>query len=104
MEKGGKSPCITVLQGKSTTVLEMEHPVVDFITICETPWPSGKYWIHSILHMTVLSWSTTETEKHENLKNVFGFLIDTSLNDDVRERGRLLSRLLPGHLNLFIFS
>ncbi|XP_037918905.1 syntaxin-binding protein 5 isoform X3 [Hermetia illucens] len=40
MEKGGKSPCITVLQGKSTTVLEMEHPVVDFITICETPWPS----------------------------------------------------------------
>lgn len=79
MEKGGKSPCITVLQGKSTTVLEMEHPVVDFITICETPWPSGKYWIHSILHMTVLSWSTTETEKHENLKNVFGFLIDTSL-------------------------
>lgn len=41
MEKGGKSPCITVLQGKATTVLEMEHPVVDFITICETPWPSG---------------------------------------------------------------
>uniref|UniRef100_W4VR65 Putative integral to membrane n=1 Tax=Corethrella appendiculata TaxID=1370023 RepID=W4VR65_9DIPT len=41
MEKGGKSPCITVLvQGKSTTVLEMEHPVVDFITICESPWPS----------------------------------------------------------------
>lgn len=42
MEKGGKSPCITVLQGKSTTVLEMEHPVVDFVTICESPWASGK--------------------------------------------------------------
>ncbi|XP_055709029.1 syntaxin-binding protein 5 isoform X6 [Phlebotomus papatasi] len=40
MEKGGKSPCITVLQGKATTVLEMEHPVVDFITICESPWAS----------------------------------------------------------------
>ncbi|XP_037026071.1 syntaxin-binding protein 5 isoform X4 [Bradysia coprophila] len=40
MEKGGKSPCITVLQGKSTTVLEMEHPVVDFVTICESPWAS----------------------------------------------------------------
>lgn len=43
MEKGGKSPCITVLQGKSTTVLEMEHPVVDFVTICESPWASGGY-------------------------------------------------------------
>ncbi|XP_055843136.1 syntaxin-binding protein 5 isoform X1 [Episyrphus balteatus] len=40
MEKGGKSPCITVMQGKSTTVLEMEHPVVDFITLCESPWSS----------------------------------------------------------------
>ncbi|XP_055615497.1 syntaxin-binding protein 5 isoform X4 [Toxorhynchites rutilus septentrionalis] len=36
-----KSHCITVLiQGKSTTVLEMEHPVIDFITICESPWES----------------------------------------------------------------
>lgn len=41
MERGGKSPCITVMQGKLTTVLEMEHPVVDFITICESPWASG---------------------------------------------------------------
>lgn len=42
MERGGKSPCITVMQGKSTTVLEMEHPVVDFVTICESPWSSGE--------------------------------------------------------------
>uniref|UniRef100_A0A1Q3FYQ5 Putative tomosyn n=1 Tax=Culex tarsalis TaxID=7177 RepID=A0A1Q3FYQ5_CULTA len=36
-----KSHCITVLvQGKSTTVLEMEHPVIDFFTICESPWGS----------------------------------------------------------------
>lgn len=41
MEKGGKSPCITVLQGKATTVLEMEHPVIDFVTICESPWCAG---------------------------------------------------------------
>lgn len=38
MERGGKSPCITVLLGKSTTVLHMEHPVVDFIVMCESPW------------------------------------------------------------------
>lgn len=44
-ERDGKSPCITVLQGRSTTVLEMEHPVVDFITICESPWASGKLMI-----------------------------------------------------------
>ncbi|XP_070492761.1 syntaxin-binding protein 5 isoform X6 [Chironomus tepperi] len=40
MEKGGKSPCITVLQGKGTTVLHMEHPVVGFVTMCESPWMS----------------------------------------------------------------
>lgn len=41
MEKGGKSPCITVLQqGKGTTVLHMEHPVVDFVAMCESPWMS----------------------------------------------------------------
>lgn len=43
-ERDGKSPCITVLQGRSTTVLEMEHPVVDFITICESPWSSGMFF------------------------------------------------------------
>lgn len=42
MERDGKPPCITVMQGRSTTVLEMEHPVVDFITICESPWSSGE--------------------------------------------------------------
>lgn len=40
-EKGAKSNCITVMVGKTTTVLEMEHTVVDFITLCENPWTSG---------------------------------------------------------------
>lgn len=31
-------PSITVMTGKSTTVLEMEHAVVDFVVLCETPW------------------------------------------------------------------
>ncbi|XP_046801361.1 syntaxin-binding protein 5 isoform X2 [Lucilia cuprina] len=39
-EKGAKSNCITVMVGKTTTVLEMEHAVVDFITLCENPWTS----------------------------------------------------------------
>ncbi|KAM7350051.1 syntaxin-binding protein tomosyn isoform 2-T4 [Cochliomyia hominivorax] len=39
-EKGTKSNCITVMVGKTTTVLEMEHAVVDFITLCENPWTS----------------------------------------------------------------
>ncbi|KAB7496615.1 Syntaxin-binding protein 5, partial [Armadillidium nasatum] len=34
----GRTPSITVMHGKTTTVLEMEHNVVDFITLCETPW------------------------------------------------------------------
>ena len=31
-------PSMTVMTGKSTTVLEMEHAVVDFVVLCETPW------------------------------------------------------------------
>ncbi|XP_053950096.1 syntaxin-binding protein 5 isoform X2 [Anastrepha ludens] len=37
-EKSSKSNCITVMVGKSTTVLEMEHAVMDFIILCENPW------------------------------------------------------------------
>ncbi|XP_047348863.1 syntaxin-binding protein 5 isoform X16 [Vespa velutina] len=36
----GRTPSITVIHGKTTTVLEMEHNVVDFITLCESPWTS----------------------------------------------------------------
>ncbi|CAH2046686.1 unnamed protein product, partial [Iphiclides podalirius] len=36
-DKAGKTHSITVLNGKSTTVLEMEHSVVDFVTLCESP-------------------------------------------------------------------
>ncbi|XP_060801515.1 syntaxin-binding protein 5 isoform X2 [Amyelois transitella] len=36
-DKPGRTHSITVLNGKSTTVLEMEHSVVDFVTLCETP-------------------------------------------------------------------
>lgn len=45
-EKGAKSNCITVMVGKTTTVLEMEHAVVDFITLCENPWTSGNWNIY----------------------------------------------------------
>ncbi|KAF8784439.1 Syntaxin-binding protein 5 like protein [Argiope bruennichi] len=40
VEKKKQNPCVTVLHGKTTTVLEMEHSIIDFITLCETPWPS----------------------------------------------------------------
>lgn len=41
-DKAGRTPSITVINGKTTTVLEMEHNVVDFITLCESPWVSGE--------------------------------------------------------------
>ncbi|CAH0389310.1 unnamed protein product [Bemisia tabaci] len=37
-DTAGRSPSITVMQGKNITVLEMEHNVVDFVTLCENPW------------------------------------------------------------------
>ena len=45
-EKGVNTPSLTVIHGKSTTVLEMEHKVIDFITLCPTPWTTGL--IHNI--------------------------------------------------------
>lgn len=42
-DQGGKTPSITVVHSKTTTVLEMEHNVIDFITLCESPYTSGKY-------------------------------------------------------------
>lgn len=37
-DKVGRTPSITVMNGKSITVLEMEHNIVDFVVLCETPW------------------------------------------------------------------
>ncbi|KAL2734052.1 syntaxin-binding protein 5 isoform X7 [Vespula squamosa] len=37
----GRTPSITVIHGKTTTVLEMEHNVIDFITLCDSPWTSA---------------------------------------------------------------
>ncbi|XP_070569216.1 syntaxin-binding protein 5-like isoform X4 [Ptychodera flava] len=39
-DKAAKQPSLTIMQGKNTTVLEMEHPIMDFLCLCETPWPS----------------------------------------------------------------
>ncbi|XP_015510009.1 syntaxin-binding protein 5 isoform X5 [Neodiprion lecontei] len=49
----GRTPSITVIQGKTTTVLEMEHNVVDFVTLCESPWTSDfqdPYAVVVLLH------------------------------------------------------
>ncbi|XP_068909865.1 syntaxin-binding protein 5 isoform X4 [Tenebrio molitor] len=39
-DQAGRTPSITVVHSKTTTVLEMEHNVVDFITLCESPYTS----------------------------------------------------------------
>jgi len=41
-EKSGQTPTMSVIRGSSTTVLEMEDNVVDFVTICSTPWNNGQ--------------------------------------------------------------
>ena len=41
-DRAGRTPSITVMTGKSTTVLEMEHNIMDFVVLCETPWSHGK--------------------------------------------------------------
>uniref|UniRef100_A0A8B9LS74 Syntaxin-binding protein 5-like n=1 Tax=Astyanax mexicanus TaxID=7994 RepID=A0A8B9LS74_ASTMX len=36
----GRRACLTVMHGKSTAVLEMDYPIVDFLALCETPYPN----------------------------------------------------------------
>uniref|UniRef100_H3D3Y0 Syntaxin-binding protein 5-like n=1 Tax=Tetraodon nigroviridis TaxID=99883 RepID=H3D3Y0_TETNG len=38
-DTAGRRP-LTVMHGKSTAVLEMDYPIVDFLTLCETPYPN----------------------------------------------------------------
>lgn len=53
-DQAGRTPSITVVYSKTTTVLEMEHPVVDFITLCESPYVNGKLFNTSLGNLTVI--------------------------------------------------
>ncbi|XP_077584985.1 syntaxin-binding protein 5-like isoform X11 [Stigmatopora nigra] len=37
-DKAGRRPTLTIMHGKAITVLEMDYPIVEFITLCETPY------------------------------------------------------------------
>ncbi|XP_061082963.1 syntaxin-binding protein 5-like [Conger conger] len=39
-DQAGRRPTLTIMHGKSVTVLEMDHPIVDFLVLCETPYPN----------------------------------------------------------------
>lgn len=61
-DRAGRTPSITVMNGKSTTALEMEHNIVDFVVLCETPWQNGIHLSLMIsLKKSVFSVNRTET-------------------------------------------
>nr|XP_014030098.1 unnamed protein product [Salmo salar] len=35
---GGRRPTLTIMHGKAVTVLEMDHPIVEFMVLCDTPY------------------------------------------------------------------
>ncbi|XP_067848437.1 syntaxin-binding protein 5-like isoform X2 [Heptranchias perlo] len=39
-DKACRRPSLTIMHGKSITVLEMDYPIVDFLALCETPYPN----------------------------------------------------------------
>ncbi|XP_029543435.1 syntaxin-binding protein 5-like isoform X4 [Oncorhynchus nerka] len=39
-DTGCRRACLTVMHGKSTALLEMNYPIVDFLTLCATPYPN----------------------------------------------------------------
>lgn len=43
--EASKSPCLTIMHGKSVTVLEMEHQIIDFIVLCNNVFSYGNYKI-----------------------------------------------------------
>lgn len=49
----GRRACLTVMHGKSTAVLEMDYSIVDFLTLCETPYPNGKSLPHLSLDFPI---------------------------------------------------
>ena len=54
-DRAGRTPSITVMNGKSTTVLEMEHNVVDFVVLSESPWSHGMYLLNLNLSSLIFS-------------------------------------------------
>lgn len=40
-DETGQMPSVTILRGKSTTVLEMEHSIVTFVTLSDSPYING---------------------------------------------------------------
>jgi len=55
-DTAGRVPSITIMHGKTTTVLEMDHNIVDFVTLCESPYNSGQYlyiYVISVIKLDV---------------------------------------------------
>ncbi|XP_060525863.1 LOW QUALITY PROTEIN: syntaxin-binding protein 5 [Cylas formicarius] len=48
-DQAGRTPSVTVVYSKTTTVLEMEHNVVDFVTLCESPYASDMQEPYAII-------------------------------------------------------
>ncbi|VDI42748.1 syntaxin-binding protein 5, partial [Mytilus galloprovincialis] len=65
-DRAGRTPTITVMNGKSTTVLEMEHNIVDFVVLCETPWVNDFQEPYAIV---VLLQNDLVNMDHSNLVN-----------------------------------
>lgn len=83
------SQILTVIHGKSTTVLEMEHDIVDFITLCESPYEADCNDPYAILVLLskdlvlvdlqtngyVCAWNRSIYSSINPL--IFGFILDT---------------------------
>ncbi|XP_028848132.1 syntaxin-binding protein 5-like isoform X20 [Denticeps clupeoides] len=39
-DKASRRPTLTIMHGKAITVLEMDHPIVEFMVLCDTPYPN----------------------------------------------------------------
>ncbi|XP_076118572.1 syntaxin-binding protein 5-like [Alosa pseudoharengus] len=37
-DQAGRRPTLTIMHGKAITVLEMDHPIVEFLVLCDTPY------------------------------------------------------------------
>ncbi|XP_063208363.1 syntaxin-binding protein 5-like isoform X9 [Chroicocephalus ridibundus] len=77
-DKACRRPSLTIMHGKAITVLEMDHPIVDFLTLCETPYPNEfqePYAVVVLLEKDLIVVDLTQSKSSNKLSSLTSFPI-----------------------------
>lgn len=63
------------MHGKSTTVLEMEHNIIDFITLCENPFVAGNILLSTTSYVWSVRHSFSTTRYFSDIQDPYSIVI-----------------------------